>query len=181
MSPNLFAIGATPPEAKRSSSRRRRTSSVGWQGIPGSRRRAHRSLGPRCTTTATQVPQRPRPLRTVNSTPARLTDRASAAATTQDAHYPTFLRAEAPGSCTRLLGGTFPGPLWCNRIARRTWVRSLGEPGLGPYLPSLACRISHRQTQKPRERSANPSALVRLPLHANGKSPLKSPAVSTES
>src|SRR5688572_12440065 len=34
----------------------------------------------------------------------RLTDRASAAATPQNAHYPTFLRAEAPASCMRLLG-----------------------------------------------------------------------------
>jgi hypothetical protein len=34
-----------------------------------------------------------------------LTDLASAAATSQDAHYLTFLRPEAPVSCMRLLGG----------------------------------------------------------------------------
>ena len=40
-----------------------------------------------------------------------LTDRASAAATPTHAHYPTFLRAEAAGSCMRLLGGVPPAIL----------------------------------------------------------------------
>jgi NADPH-dependent ferric siderophore reductase len=34
-----------------------------------------------------------------------LTDPASAAATAQPAHYPTFLRPDAPASCMRWLGG----------------------------------------------------------------------------
>jgi hypothetical protein len=38
-----------------------------------------------------------------------LTDRASAAATSQPRHYPTFLRSEASASCMRLLGGAVQG------------------------------------------------------------------------
>ena len=39
----------------------------------------------------------------------RLTDRASAAATSPLGHYSTFLKTEAPASCMRLLGCAFSG------------------------------------------------------------------------
>jgi hypothetical protein len=47
---------------------------------------------------------------------ARLTDRASAAATCLLGHYPTFLKPEAPASCMRLLGGARREPRGIPRL-----------------------------------------------------------------
>ena len=56
----------------------------------------------------------------------RLTDRASAAATAQLSHYPTFIRTEAAASCMRLLGRGGGG------ASRGELARVISSWGAGP-------------------------------------------------